>query len=193
MAHKQQKQFCKLVKELYPNHFRNVSVVDVGSLDINGNNRYLFKNSHYKGIDLKAGKNVDFVGLAHQCLPAVEIMLKGLLRQAFKNQITDETRIFDTIISTEALEHDEHFSYTLNVMYTHLKSGGLLLITAAGEGRPEHGTTNNYPDASPGTNDYYCNVTNEMFIGVLNPLLFTDFFIRQDKSNNDFQFFGIKK
>jgi hypothetical protein len=78
-------------------------------------------------------------------------------------------------------------------MYHHLKPNGLLLITAGGDGRPEHGTINHYPGVSPGTNDYYCNISNEMFLGVLHPLLFTSFFIRQDKPNCDFQFFGIKK
>lgn len=100
---------------------------------------------------------------------------------------------FDTIISTECLEHDKYFALSLQAMYDSLKHNGLLLITAAGEWRAEHGTTEHHAWTSPATNDYYCNITNEMFLEILPPNLFTTYYIGQDKRNFDFQFFGIKK
>jgi hypothetical protein len=42
MAHQAQQDFCNSVRQLFPDHFRGKTVLDVGSLDINGNNRYLF-------------------------------------------------------------------------------------------------------------------------------------------------------
>jgi hypothetical protein len=52
MAHQEQKDFCLSVKEFMPDFFKGVSVLDIGSLDINGNNRYLFENYDYTGIDI---------------------------------------------------------------------------------------------------------------------------------------------
>ena len=55
MAHQEQINFCKSVKEFMPDFFKGVSVLDIGSLDINGNNRYLFDNYDYTGIDIGEG------------------------------------------------------------------------------------------------------------------------------------------
>lgn len=192
MAHKEQKQFCKLVKKLHPSYFRRVNVVDVGSLDINGNNRYLFSRSNYKGIDVYAGKNVDMVGTAHEMLPKAVGDLSIEVNSRYSRR-TAGAVLFDTIISTECLEHDKYFALSLQAMYECLNHNGLLLITAAGEYRAEHGTTEHHAWTSPGTNDFYRNVTNEMFIEVLPPQLFTAYFINQNKRNFDFQFFWIKK
>ena len=128
-------------------------------------------------------------------LPKIIEERKHIARQAIMDiYIKDyNTALLDAIISTEALEHDKHFALTLLAMYSSLKSGGLLLITAAGEGRDEHGTTEFEPLSSPGTNDYYKNVSNEMFIDVLPTNLFSTYFINQDKEYSDFQFYGIKK
>lgn len=61
MAHKEQVQFCNKVKSMYPNHFDSVKVLDVGSFDCNGNDRGMFVNSEYIGIDLTEGENVDII------------------------------------------------------------------------------------------------------------------------------------
>ncbi len=71
MSHKAQVKFCKEVRRRYPDHFNNVVVIDVGSLDINGNNRRFFSKFFYKGIDIVEGKNVDVVGKAHEKIPQV--------------------------------------------------------------------------------------------------------------------------
>lgn len=171
MSHKNQVQFVKAVRRKFPLKFIFTDVVDVGSLDINGNNKRFFWLSNYIGIDIVKGKNVDRVGRAHN------VLKKSLP--------------VHTIISTEALEHDIFYKATLKAMYAKLVSGGLMVITAAGEGRKEHGTHENSPSCSPATNDYYQNITNEMFCNVLPPELFTTYFIRQNKT--DLQFYGIKK
>jgi len=69
--HKEQKNFCRSVKKQFPEYFRRKKVVDVGSLDINGSNRPLFKKCLYVGIDLIEGKNVDMIGNAHELRPFV--------------------------------------------------------------------------------------------------------------------------
>jgi SAM-dependent methyltransferase len=175
MAHKEQQQFVKWVKKQHPRYFKGTKVIDVGSKDINGNNRGFFRRVNYQGIDLSEGPNVDWIGYAHNILPIIA---------------TGDA--IDVIISTEAAEHDKFWELTFQSMYDHLRPGGLLLITAGGEGREEHGTKTKDPWCSPDTNDYYRNITNEMFGGILKPEQFSTYYVNQHKSWNDFQFFGIK-
>lgn len=148
MAHFEQQDFCKYVKRLHPEHFKNKYVLDTGSLDINGNNRDYFEDSFYIGVDVGPGKNVDLVSSIHE--------LK------FRNEF------FDTIISTESLEHDPTYYLTLNNIYRMLKSGGLFLFTCASTGRPEHGTfrtDNGYANPLmmdiPIWANYYKNLTED--------------------------------
>jgi hypothetical protein len=185
MAHKAQIDFCKRVRGMYPEYFKRKKVVDVGSLDINGNNRQFFKNCEYTGIDIVAGKNVDLVGYAHHLLPSIAST------GGYRNSEPSLIGTADVIISTEMLEHDKFYQESLTMMYNCLKDGGLLLITCAGDGRQEHGTSSHSPSDSPGTLDYYKNISNEMFQEVLPPQLFDTYFIRQ--IDKDLQFFGIKK
>ena len=59
MAHHAQRLFFTRVKHRFPERFDGCSVLDIGSLDINGNNRYLFNGGTYIGIDVGQGRNVD--------------------------------------------------------------------------------------------------------------------------------------
>lgn len=52
MAHQEQVRFCESVREKFPSLFVGKKVLDAGSLDINGNNRYLFTDCEYVGIDV---------------------------------------------------------------------------------------------------------------------------------------------
>ena len=167
--HKEVKRFCLSVKNEHPEYFKNADVLDCGSLEINGNNRYLFDSSNYMGIDIVEGKNVDIVTRVHE----------------FKT-----TFQFDCVISTEMLEHDEDFAASLNAMFNFLKPGGLLLITAAGYGREEHGTHEIKPQDSPLTNNYYCNISVTMLLQGLDLTRFSSYTISYFKT--DIRFAGIK-
>lgn len=78
--HIQVKDFALFVKQILGDYFINKRVLDVGSEDINGNNRFLFKNCEYDGNDVIQAHNVTIVSKTKD-LP-----------------FTDNT--FDTIIST---------------------------------------------------------------------------------------------
>jgi len=189
MAHKEQTQFCEAVKKLFPDFFYKKTVIDVGSLDINGSNESLFRKCWYEGIDIVAGKNVDHVGKAHEVIPKIGTTAKfSLIKRQYLLHLTT-----DVMISTECLEHDADWKMTLAAMYDYLKPGGLMLITCASEGRAEHGTTACDPKCSPGTNDYYKNVTFDMFSSVIKPELFKTYYLNYDTGWNDLQFYGIKK
>jgi len=178
MAHKEQQDFCTSVLTLYPDHFKNKTVLDVGSLDINGNNRSYFTDCHYLGIDLGSGENVDVVTKTHMFNPEIQ---------------------YDTIISTECFEHDKHYVESLQNIVNMLKPGGLFLFTCATEGREEHGTSKSgTPDLSPYTNyiwpNYYKNLNIENIRGAVDvDNIFSEYQFKVNMESNDLYFWGIKK
>lgn len=169
MAHKEQIEFCQSIKKQYPNYFFNKKVLDAGSLDINGNNRYLFKRCQYTGVDLGPGKNVDIVCPIHEYDPGI---------------------LYDFIISAEMLEHDKYYHLSLMKMFDLVKPGGAILITCATGARVEHGTKNRFPESSPFTNDYYCNVPEDDISFYLPENKFSKYHLHA--SLIDLYFFGIK-
>lgn len=136
MSHAEQQRFCLRVRERFPHWFEYRKVLDCGSLDINGNNRYLFTACQYTGIDILPGPNVDKVSRIHE----------------------HQGGPYATIICTEALEHDQHFALSMQRMIDLLTPDGPLIITCATTGRPEHGTTLEEPWSSPGTLGHYRNI-----------------------------------
>jgi len=181
MAHPQQARFCASVREKYPDFFSGSLVLDIGSLDINGNNQFLFDaDCLYIGLDLAPGKNVDLVTPAH---------LLGL---------PDAT--FDTIISTECLEHDRFYVETLENIVRLLKPGGLFLMSCATTGRPEHGTMRTIPQDAPLLNlvdiewaNYYKNITElDIRLAIDIEGVFSDFCFSIGHETHDLYFYGIK-
>ena len=152
--HTQSRDFTLFVKNILANYFINKRVLDVGSGDINGNNRFLFENCEYDGNDVIQANNVTIVSKT-----------KDLL-------FLDNT--FDTIISTECFEHDPEYKESLKKIYKMLKPDGLFCFTCASTGRAEHGTRRTTPGDSYGTignladmSDYYKNLTEKDLDDVL--------------------------
>ena len=171
MSHKEQIEYCKKIKSKLPEYFKDNRVLDCGSLDVNGNNRHLFQNCEYIGIDVGEGKNVDVVSKIHEY----------------------NSDPFDVIISTEALEHDKYYRDSLKNMFNLLKSGGLLLITCASTNRPEHGTKRTKPEDAPLLEwDYYKNLTEEDFREVLDMTLFSEYSFETQRNEQDLNFYGVK-
>lgn len=178
MAHPAQAKFCLSVKKRFPEFFKDSLVLDIGSLDINGNNRYLFENCSYTGVDIGPGKNVDVVSKGHEYMPST---------------------VFDVVMSTECFEHDKYWELTLHNMYRLLRPGGLLMFTCATTGRPEHGTTRSKSEwASPYSHvqfdEYYKNVTEEDVLTAMGDVgsLFRYWDFEVDKEACDLYFWGIK-
>lgn len=145
MAHQEQSDFCRRLVFRWPHLFDSKKVLDCGSLDINGNNRYLFRGGSYIGIDIQPGPNVDIVSRIHE--------IRG--------------GPFDVVISTECLEHDEFAAQSIQHMIDLVSDGGILIITCATTGRPEHGTKGHEDWASPGTPNHYRNIEPSELIGPL--------------------------
>lgn len=173
MSHKEQRQYIEKIKNIYPKYFNGVSVLDIGSLDINGNNRVYFTNSNYIGIDVGEGKNVDVVTFAHEY---------------------ETEKRFDIVISTEALEHDRYYKETLVKAISLLKSGGMILFTFATTGRPEHGTIRTSVEDNPLLmTEYYKNLTEQDIRNAIDISEFISFEFETNETHHDLYFHGIKK
>lgn len=179
MAHPQQIEFCKSVKQQLPTFFAQRLVLDIGSLDINGNNQYLFDDCQYIGVDLAAGRNVDLISAGHQLgLPDASV---------------------DVIISTECFEHDQFYALTLKNIVRMLKPGGLFVFSCATTGRPEHGTRRTSPADAPFTQqlgdwgDYYKNLTEADIRDVFDlDTVFQQCQFSIGEQTHDLYFWGIK-
>ena len=176
--HTQQKNFCSKIASQHNQHFVDKNVVDFGSADVNGNNRYLFTNCTYTGIDVGPFRNVDVVSKAHEYQPPAPV---------------------DTVISSEMLEHDKHWRESVRHMVDILKPGGMLMFTCATTGRAEHGTRRSDPSSSPITSkfddwqDYYCNLTEADIRSVLDvENEFSSFGFEIGTETCDLYFWGIK-
>jgi len=172
--------FTLFVKSQLPDFFNNKKVLDVGSGDINGNNRGLFGNCEYEGNDVYHGPNVTIVSKT-SALP-----------------FSDNT--FDTIISTECFEHDPEYYASFQKIMKMLKPGGLFVFTCASTGRPEHGTRRTSPIDSYGTignvegwTDYYKNLTFEDIKNSLDLTVFSQYAHYYNGHSKDLYFWGIKQ
>lgn len=99
-------------------------VLEIGSFNVNGTVRGHFEGSVYTATDMRDGPGVDIVCNGHQ-LPF-------------------EDASFNAVVCVEVFEHDELFWVTTKEMGRVLKSGGVLFLTARGNGFPEHGFPNDY-------------------------------------------------
>lgn len=100
--------------EKYVKDGENVKVLDVGSYDIFGCYKELFKGYklQYIGLDIEEGPNVDFVP-----------------KDAYAwDELEDES--FDYVISGNAFEHIEFPWLTIREIYKKLKEGGFVCILA---------------------------------------------------------------
>lgn len=177
MAHREQFEFVNSVKIRFPNNFFNSKVLEVGSLDINGTIRNLFTSCEYLGIDVAAGKGVD--------------------RVCQGQEFDGPDDYYDTVISCECFEHNPHWVETFNVMHRVCKPGGLIVISCATTGRPEHGTRRSEPMSSPltiqiGWEDYYKNLEDVDFIRNFNlDSMFSHYEFSSNDKSHDLYFIGI--
>ena len=171
--HPEQQIFCLRVKQQYFPFYRpfaGAKVLDCGSLDLNGNNRFLFHKCDYTGIDIQPGDNVDTVCAIHDWKAKAET--------------------YDTIICTEVLEHDEHWPDSLRNMYRMLKPNGLIIITCATGSREPHSMFRN---GAPIEGEYYQNLTEADFRSVWASNLFDRFSFHIGRDNKDLYFWGVKR
>ena len=172
--HPQQQIFCLNVKlKFFPEYvpFHNARVLDCGSRDINGTNRFLFHNTEYFGADMYPGPNVDVVCPTHE--------------------LTYPDNSFGCVICTEVLEHDPHWKDSIANMIRMLKPGGVLIITCAG---PERGAHSMHQEGGLTEGEYYGNLDfsgiQECWNNATGNSLKKD--IEMGRARKDIYFWGIK-
>jgi len=143
VAHDEQRRFFALVSNFLLLKSEHTSILEVGSLDINGSLREFATGCRYVGIDIAPGHGVDVV-----C--AGQVFDPG-----------DER--FDVVWSAECMEHNPYWAATIENMVRLLRPGGLFVLSCASPGRPAHGLTSREAWASPLTVaagwDYYRNLS----------------------------------
>ena len=113
----------EFIKKFFDEHpdFVGKKVLDVGSLDVNGNPKTEFENRGYEyiGSDMRSGLNVDIVVNGHD------------LSQKFSDE-------FDIVFCVDTLEHDDAFWITTGEMWKVLRPGGDLILGMPGRAHYEH-------------------------------------------------------
>lgn len=113
-----------------------ISVVEIGSRDINGTVRDLFPAADYVGVDLTAGNGVDVVADAATWKPKRKV---------------------DVVVCCEVFEHTATWpDIVWSAANTMLRAGtGRLIVTAAGPGRAPHSAVDGGPLRD---GEFYANV-----------------------------------
>lgn len=171
MSHQSQLDFVVSVKARFPKYFEDKRVLEIGSLDINGSVRQFFSNCTYIGVDLGEGKGVDMVS-------------KG-------EDLIFPKDSFDVSISCECFEHNPEWVKTFDNMVR--MTDGLVIMTCATTGRPEHGTSRTSRADAPFCGDYYRNLTEHDIKSSCNLSKFVEYGFSTNDSPADLYFWGITK
>lgn len=109
---------------MLPRRGQRQTIVDIGSMDVNGSYRTLFDDAawQYTGLDLDAGPGVDIV----------------LSNPYYWRELKSSSA--DVVVSGQALEHVDYFWLTLLEIERILKPGGLLCLLV-----PSGGYEHRYP------------------------------------------------
>jgi SAM-dependent methyltransferase len=177
VSHASQLKFVELVSLAFPEHFTGSRVLEVGSLDINGSVRKFFRGCDYTGLDVASG-------------PGVDVVCQGQEYDAPNSS-------FDVVISCEAMEHNPHWVKTFGNMIRLCRPAGLVVMTCATIGRPEHGTTRTEPESSPLTVglgwNYYKNLSEKDFRRTFDLHEFERYGFFTKWNHFDLLFVGVKK
>lgn len=179
MAHIEQLEFFAQCFESFPEIFKtNTSkVIDIGSLDINGG-PHLLLDSNYIGCDIGSGPNVDLV------CPSQELGFDLLT--------------FDAAISSECFEHNAFWKESLGQMARLTRRGGVVIWSAAGIGRAEHGTSRSKDNGISApfvatSNDYYRNLDAQTASrAIFHQGWYSHFAFFENRKANDLYFIGLR-
>jgi len=143
VSHPEQLAFFEAVARRNAATLDGARIIEIGSYDVNGSVRKILGSAGtYVGVDLTPGPGVDIVEYGHR--------------------LDHPDGSYDVSVSGECFEHDPHWRETFANMVRLTRPGGLVAVTCASHGRPEHGTWRTDVTDSPGTQaegmNYYRNL-----------------------------------
>jgi SAM-dependent methyltransferase len=112
-------------------------VLEIGSRNVNGSVRGLFSSGRYLGLDVMPGPGVDVVANGAEFVPDGQP---------------------DVVVCCEVLEHADAAPTIVSHALSLLRSGGVLLLTAAGPERAPHSAIDGGPLRS---GEHYRNIRVE--------------------------------
>lgn len=136
-------------------------VVEIGARDINGGVRALFGDAAYTATDIADGRGVDVVA-------------DGATYQPDKPP--------DCVGCCEVIEHAANWRDIIANARRILAPGGVLILTAAGEGRAPHSATDG-GNLRPG--EYYANISDRDLFEALSKAGFADAAVTVDEQAHD--------
>jgi 2-polyprenyl-3-methyl-5-hydroxy-6-metoxy-1,4-benzoquinol methylase len=112
-----------VLKQLHPREIAGRSILEVGSLDVNGSIRQVWETwepAEYTGVDITSGPGVNLV-----------CSVEDLVAKFGSNR-------FDIVVSTEMLEHVRDWRAAISNIKRVCKDNGIILITTRSFGMPYH-------------------------------------------------------
>ena len=153
-----------------PYDWTDAHIIEVGSRDINGGVRHLFRRSLYTGLDRVEGPGVDVVADGATWAP---------------NELHNT---FDLYLCLEVFEHTPEWPQILYRAWELLRPGGKLLVTAACNPRAPHSAVDGC-ELRP--NEYYENLVPSHLQKILETIGFR-YITVTTLSRGDVQTYGAK-
>ena len=182
MSHAEQMEFFELVFNfVLPKQKLKISIIDFGSLDINGGPHRLLNSfdCNYVGVDIDEGENVSLVK---------------------RGELVDfPSSTFKIAMSSELFEHTPAWREIFYNMCRLTQPGGIVVLSCAGRFRPEHGTSRSddgysAPFVVAQGVEYYGNVTARDILQAISlDYWFDKYKLIEAHNFNDTYFVGIRK
>tara|TARA_R100000541_G_scaffold48105_1_gene55160 strand:+ start:715 stop:1308 length:594 start_codon:yes stop_codon:yes gene_type:complete len=141
--HQEPMHFIYETKCLYPNLFYKKRWLDIGSVNGTPHPSSHVRKCEWVGVDLEDGLLYEPKYNYHKENYYTNWVGRG-------HDYRSKER-FDVVSAFEVFEHDPFYDLTIANMINHLKPHGMFIMTCAGLGRVEHGTSKAHPSASPFT------------------------------------------
>jgi hypothetical protein len=156
------------------------SVVEIGSYDVNGSVRPLFKKAlgggHYVGIDSRKGPGVDVVCKGESYHPSLEQFPDGVA----------------CVVCCEVLEHAPHAKEVVKNAVKMLREGGLLIVTCAMEPRVRHTCDAEFVLTGQDVHEHYKNVDPKEITNWLKSTKLTNLAVSENPALGDLYAWGVK-
>ncbi|MEM9304322.1 MAG: class I SAM-dependent methyltransferase [Pseudomonadota bacterium] len=178
MAHWEQLELVRRVRDAYPEFFQGTRVLEVGSGEIVGSVRAFFEDCEYLGVDVTPG-------------PGVDLACPG-------QEVDRPTGAFDVVVSCECFEHNPYWRESFINMLRMLRPGGLCIVSSAMTGRQEHGTQRMDPGATlaeePDYVEYYHNLRPRDLLRAVDPALHFEAWVNHPNIyRKDLYFVALKR